>query len=302
LKAIHDKKIVHGDIKPGNILLTEKDIPKISDFGVASILHEKKFPIPFFRGSSCWAAPEVLKGDAPSFQSDLFSMGIICYLLLARRHPFFPNDPCCLWEPEDLIKDEAKVPRQLIEVSPQVPEEVSQIVARLLQHDLTKRFKNVEEIQIALTQLEAPAAKEKAVPSDAPIEAANEIAKAILEAKRLYFVQFNPLKSIELLRALIDKYKDKKIRYLADACSFRAFLHNFLKDWNEAVIVASMGIDLDPNHLESYMARGYARMHKWIATKDSQLHSDAKEDFSKALLLTADIRKKLQIQRYLDQL
>jgi serine/threonine protein kinase len=302
LKAIHDRNIVHGDIKPANILMTEQDVPKISDFGVASILHKKKFPIPFFHGSRCWAAPEILKGEAPSYQSDLFSLGIICYLLLAKKHPFNPGDPCCLWEPEDLIEDQEFTPVQISDITKGIPEEVGGIVTKLLHRELAKRFANIEEVQIAFTQLEAPTPKDKSVPSDAPIEAANEIAQAILEAKRLYFVQYSPLAGLALLEKVIEKYKNQKIRYLADACSFKAFLHNFLREWQSADDSASLGIELDPNHLESYQTRGYARMHRWLDTQDAQSLSNAREDFNRALLLTADIRKRSQIQKYLEQL
>jgi len=302
LKAIHSKEIVHGDIKPANILISENLVPKISDFGLASILHKKKFPLPFFRGSSCWAAPEVLNGEAPTFQSDLFSIGIVFYLLLTKRHPFFPEDPSCLWEPEDNIKDEGFVPKPVTHFDLNIPEEISQIAAKLLQRDPDKRYKNVEEVLIALTQMEAPVTKVEPMPTGMPIETANEIAEAILEAKRLYFVQFNPWDALKLLQNVVEKYKDQKIRYLADACSFSAFVHNYLGEWDKADRMATLGIGLDPNHVESYMCRGYARKHRGLDNKDKKSLDEAREDFNRALMLTQDIRKRSQVQRYLEQL
>lgn len=302
LRAIHKNEIVHGDIKPANILLNENFVPKISDFGLASILHKKKFPLPFFRGSSCWAAPEVLNGEAPTYQSDLFSIGIVFYLLLTTRHPFFPDDPSCLWTPEDYIKNQQFSPKPTNQLQTDIPEEMSQIATKLLQREPDRRYKEVEEVLIALTELEAPVTKAEQVPVDVPIETANEIAEAILEAKRLYFVQFSPQSALDLLHNVVDKFKGQEIRYLADACSFTAFLHNYLSEWDESETVASIGIKLDPNHVESYMTRGYARKHRGISKKNNKSLSDAKEDFNRALMLTKDIRKRYQVQRYLDQL
>jgi serine/threonine-protein kinase len=302
LKAIHSKGVIHGDIKPANILMTEKKVPKISDFGVATILHKKKFPLPFFRGSSCWAAPEILRGEAPTYQSDLFSMGIIFHLVLTKRHPFFPSDASCLWVPEDLIMDNSFSPKLVTGWEPTVPEELSQIISKLLQREPAKRFREVNEVLIALTELEAPVSKEELVPTNVPMEIANEIAATILEAKRLYFVQFAPQAALQVLKNVIDKFKDKEIRYLADACSFSAFLHNYLREWDDAESAASLGIKVDPNHVESYMSRGYARKHRGLEKGDSASLSNAKEDFNRGLMLTKDIRKRSQILGYLAQL
>lgn len=112
------------------------------------------------------------------------------------------------------------------------------------------------------------------------MEIANEIAAAILEAKRLYFVQFTPQAALQVLKNVIDKFKDKEIRYLADACSFSAFLHNYLGEWDDGESAASIGIKIDPNHVESYMGRGYARKHRGLEKGNSTSLSNAKEDFT----------------------
>lgn len=300
LAAIHAKNIVHGDIKPANILLTDKLTPKMSDFGMASILSRNRFPCPFFHGSNNWAALEVLLGEKPDFQSDLFSVGIIAYLLFTARHPFHRDDPTCLSEPEDLISNlEYSIPSARI-VNTNVPAPISDIIDKLLQRDRDKRYKSVQEVLMALTELESPTVMPtEAEVTKTKVEATNVIGTEILEAKRLFHTEFNPPAALTVLSGVIDKYKHSGIRFLANAYSYKAFIHNFLQEWDESIKAASMGIETDPNHCDSYMARGYAYKRKNSLTGDVKLLEYARGDLNKAILLAPDYRKRQQAQQYL---
>lgn len=298
LRAIHEKNVVHGDMKPANILMTDRLTPKISDFGMASILSEKKFPCPFFHGSNNWAAPEALSGAKPNFQSDLFSAGIIAYLLFTKQHPFHYNDPTGLSTPQDYISDASYVIKSARSLSPSVPAAVSEIIDKLLQRDRDKRYNNVQEVLISLTELEAPSS-----PGMPPgMDAAKEIADSLVEAKRLFHTEFNPSAAIKVLDRIIKKFKGAQAGFLANAFSYKAFIHNHLKDWDDSIEAASEGILIDPNHSDSYMARGYARKHKAMETDDAQLLIQAREDFNKAKILAQDYRTREQAQKYLDQI
>ncbi len=87
LKDLHDKGIIHRDIKPSNIFFSRDDILTIGDLGIARLSERSRATHTMF-GTVGYAAPELFvnKKDA-SIQSDLFSMGIVFYEMLAARHP-----------------------------------------------------------------------------------------------------------------------------------------------------------------------------------------------------------------------
>jgi serine/threonine protein kinase len=303
LVAIHGKNIVHGDIKPANILLTEKLTPKMSDFGMASILSAKKFPCPFFHGSNNWAAPEVLSGEKADFQSDLFSVGIIAYILFTGNHPFHRDDPTCLSGPEDYISNPEYSVQSARAHNNDLPAPISDIIDKLLQRDRDKRYKSIQEVLMALTELEAPTAMPAEVEvTKAKVDVVNDIGYAIVEAKRLFHTEFNSPAALKILTDVIANFKSSNIRFLANAFSYKAFIHNYLQQWDESIEAASEGIKIDPNHCDSYMARGYAYMRKGVDTGDAALSESAGDDLNKAKLLAPNYIKRQQAQKYLDLL
>mmetsp|Transcript_50584 Transcript_50584/g.158033 ORF Transcript_50584/g.158033 Transcript_50584/m.158033 type:complete len:630 (-) Transcript_50584:87-1976(-) len=93
LMHLHERKICHRDLKPENLLLTSKgseaDI-KIADFGLSKILGEKTM---MKRSCGTWAywAPEILRRQPYDYSVDLWSMGVILYIMLSGVHPFDPD-------------------------------------------------------------------------------------------------------------------------------------------------------------------------------------------------------------------
>lgn len=78
----HSKQVVHGDVKPANIMIQEDLTAKLTDFGVAKVIAEQymgTYPsgLPRRMGSTTYSAPEVIRGEPRDFQSDMFSLGIV---------------------------------------------------------------------------------------------------------------------------------------------------------------------------------------------------------------------------------
>jgi predicted Ser/Thr protein kinase len=93
LERLHQAGILHGDLKPANVMVDTAGQPRILDLGVAALADE---PRRTFRGTLGYAAPEVLHGEPPSARSDLYGVGALLYRCLAQRDPFEATDPAAL--------------------------------------------------------------------------------------------------------------------------------------------------------------------------------------------------------------
>jgi eukaryotic-like serine/threonine-protein kinase len=89
LAAAHAAQIVHRDVKPGNILITEDGTAKITDFGVSRAVGDVTVTqTGMMAGTPAYLAPEVARGQLPTSASDVFSLGATLYAALEGRGPF----------------------------------------------------------------------------------------------------------------------------------------------------------------------------------------------------------------------
>ncbi|KPF68580.1 hypothetical protein IP84_09715 [beta proteobacterium AAP99] len=128
LEYAHLSGIVHRDIKPANIYLVGKRTPKVLDFGIAQFIRSttvisggKVF------GSPSYMSPEVIEGRKIDGRSDIFSLGVVFYEMLSGKLPFTGET---LPDLLDAIVRKAPVP--VHEVNPDVPLELSRIIAKAL--------------------------------------------------------------------------------------------------------------------------------------------------------------------------
>ncbi|HEY4054233.1 MAG TPA: serine/threonine-protein kinase [Terriglobales bacterium] len=91
LAYAHSHGVIHGDIKPANVLITDDGHAKIADFGVARFNHGLVTNTGKIFGSPAYMAPEQLSGGPPDARSDLFSLGVMLYSMLTGFRPFQGN-------------------------------------------------------------------------------------------------------------------------------------------------------------------------------------------------------------------
>jgi len=96
LHYAHRQGFIHRDIKPSNILLTADGKPKLADFGVASSAAQAALASASPSGTLPYMAPEQLRGYGAGVQTDIYSLGVVLYQLLAGRLPFDDSDPALL--------------------------------------------------------------------------------------------------------------------------------------------------------------------------------------------------------------
>lgn len=139
LAHAHRKGIVHRDIKPRNVFVTDEGEVKLLDFGLAHIAQSTLTKAGQVLGTPHYMSPEQVLGQAPDPRSDIFSLGALFYELLTGEKAFgAPN----LQQVLDAIM--GRDPKPIRELSAAMPQELSRIVAKMLSKSLDGRYPSVE--------------------------------------------------------------------------------------------------------------------------------------------------------------
>jgi serine/threonine protein kinase len=140
LAAAHRKGVIHGDVKPANILITEDGRVKLMDFGMARVAAREQASKPL-AGTPAYWCPEQIMGKPQDGRSDLFSLGIVLYELLTRQRPF---DADSLQGVCNRILAHEPLPAS--HLNPSLSTTLNEVVVRCLSKDPNTRYPSGEEL------------------------------------------------------------------------------------------------------------------------------------------------------------
>lgn len=150
LDNAHQRGVIHGNLKPTNVLLNQKGeaqsrigSPVLTDFALSKLLPKRQgSDIPFY------LAPEQLKGGPASERSDVYSLGVLLYELYTGSPPFRGSRPIAV-----MMQHISALPTSPDLVNPGVSVPLAQIILRCLAKDPRQRFSNVTSLALALSQV-----------------------------------------------------------------------------------------------------------------------------------------------------
>jgi serine/threonine-protein kinase len=149
LARAHDANIVHRDIKPENLFLTNDSV-KVLDFGIAKFQQqqpgEMKTATRAILGTLHTMSPEQCRSSKIDARSDIYSLGVVAYFMLAGEYPFAHAHDL-----EIAVAHLKEQPRPLTEKNPAVPSDVAAIVMRCLQKDPGARYRSMRELRDAFS-------------------------------------------------------------------------------------------------------------------------------------------------------
>lgn len=155
LAYAHSREIVHRDIKPDNVLLDKSGHVLVTDFGIAKAAQaakEKKTTASaqltsegMIVGTPEYMSPEQASGDPLDGRSDIYSLGVVLYQMLAGSPPFEGPSSAAI-----LAQILTETPEPIRRIRPDVPEEMAVVLERMMEKNRTKRFQMASEVSRAL--------------------------------------------------------------------------------------------------------------------------------------------------------
>jgi serine/threonine-protein kinase len=149
LDCAHKNNIIHRDIKPDNILITEDNIVKVADFGIAKVVDSRTVTNGSkVIGTAHYFSPEQAKGNFVDGRTDIYSLGIVMYEMITGRVPY--NAESCITIAMMHIQEPVTPPIEIIE---DIPENVNGVILKAMEKEPMNRYQDAKKMAEILSSI-----------------------------------------------------------------------------------------------------------------------------------------------------
>lgn len=149
LKCAHDNGIIHRDVKPQNILVSENGLVKVTDFGIAkSATSSTMTSTTTVMGSAHYFSPEQAKGEIVDIRTDLYSLGVVLYEMVTGKVPFDAESPVAI-----ALKHIQEQPNSPKMVNSKVPTSLNDLILKLMSKEPKDRYQTADDVIIDLQKI-----------------------------------------------------------------------------------------------------------------------------------------------------
>jgi len=160
LAKAHQAGIVHRDLKPTNVMVSSEGLVKVLDFGLAKLTQPSSGADDATKtmaaltsdgailGTTCYMSPEQAEAKPVDSRSDVFSFGTMLYEMTTGQRPFQGQSQVAVLSA--ILREE---PKSVGEIRPEIPNELTRVIARCLRKDPSRRFQHMDDLKVALEEL-----------------------------------------------------------------------------------------------------------------------------------------------------
>jgi len=147
LAYAHRHGVVHRDVKPGNVLITEEGIVKVTDFGIARALNteESLTQTGAVMGTATYFSPEQAEGMGVDARSDIYSLGVVLFEMVTGRPPFLGDTPVAVASKH--VREHPPTPR---EINPSVPPDLEAVILKCMAKSPDHRYPTGDDLRVDL--------------------------------------------------------------------------------------------------------------------------------------------------------
>ncbi len=197
----HKHGVIHRDVKPGNVLITDDGHVKVTDFGIARAINteESLTQTGAVMGTATYFSPEQAEGIGVDSRSDIYSLGVVLFEMVTGRPPFLGDTPVAVASKH--VRDHPPAPREL---NPAIPPTFEAIILKAMAKDPAHRYRTAEELRADLLRFNegrSVLAMDEATTVLAAEAGATQVVGAVTDVDRTRAVAATPEAPVEEERA-----------------------------------------------------------------------------------------------------